>query len=214
MIELYGHPFAAFTWKPLIAAYAREVPFTFRVVGPENPDNAARLQELSPTGQMPALVDGTVEIVESNAIIEYLDRVGGAPSLIPTESSSALRARMLADIFDDYIAAPMQRIVSERLRPADAKDPAGVAQARSGLDRCYRWLERRLSSDWAVADTFSIADCAAAPALFYADWVHPIQSDVLRDYRTRLLGHPVVVRVVDEARPFRHFFPLGAPDRD
>ncbi len=214
MIELYGHPFAAFTWKPLIAAYARGVPFTFRVVAPENPDNAARLQELSPTGQMPALVDGALEIVESNAIVEYLDCIGHAPSLIPTDFISALRARMLADIYDDYIATPMQRIVSESFRPDDAKDPTGVDQARGGLDRSYRWLERQLSSEWAVADTFSIADCAAAPALFYADWVHPIPSGALREYRTRLLRHPAVVRVVDEARPFRHFFPLGAPERD
>ena len=214
MIELYGHPFSNFTWKPLIAAYVRGVPFTFKVVDPEHPDNATRLRELSPTGQMPVLVDGSREVVESNNLIEYLDRYGDEPPMIPTEPNAALRARMLADVFDDYVAVPMQRIVSEGLRSDDCKDPSGVAQARSTLDRSYRWLERQLAAEWAIAEQFSVADCAAAPALFYADWVQPIPTGPLSSYRARLLGHPAVVRVVDEARPFRHFFPLGAPDRD
>ena len=214
MIELYGHPFSAFTWKPLIAAYARGVTIDLRVVGPENPENAARLQELAPTGQMPILVDEAAEIVESNAIVEYLDRLGDATPMIPREGAAALRARMLADVFDDYVAAPMQRIVGDYARPDGSKDPVAVHQARAGLDRCYGWLERRVPGGWAAAADFSLADCAAAPALFYADWVHPIPEGAVRDYRARLLRHPAVVRVVDEARPFRHFFPLGAPDRD
>ena len=214
MIELYGHPFSSFTWKPLIAAYARGVMFTLHTVDPEHPDNAARLQELSPTGQMPVLVDGSHEVVESNSLIDYMDQYGDAPPLIPMESKAALRARMLADVFDDYVALPTQRIVSESLRPADGKDPTGVAQARSTLDRSYRWLERRLAEEWAIAGAFSIADCAAAPALFYSDWVEPIPEGPLRRYRDRLLSHPAVVRVVDEARPYRQLFPPGAPDRD
>ena len=214
MIELYGHPFAAFTWKPLIAAYLREVPFTFRVVGPDNPENAARLAELAPAGQMPALVDGDVEVIESNAVIEYLDDVGTAPRLIPVQPEAALRARMLADVFDDYVATPMQRIVAESFRSEESKDPTGVEQARAVLERSYRWLSGRVGAGWAVGDVFSIADCAAAPALFYADWVQSIPEGPLRDYRARLLRQPAVARVVDEARPFRHFFPLGAPDRD
>ncbi len=214
MIELYGHPFSAFTWKPLIAAYARGVTIDLRVVGPESPGNVEKLQELAPTGQMPALVDGAAEIVESNAIIEYLDRIGDAAPMIPREGAAALRSRMLADVFDDYVAAPMQKVVGDNARPDGSKDPMAADQARAELDRCYRWLERRLYGGWAAAADFSLADCAAAPALFYADWVHPIPKGVLRDYRARLLDHPAVVRVVDEARPFRHYFPLGAPDRD
>ncbi len=214
MIELYGHPFSNFTWKPLIAAYARDVPFTFRVVDPEHPENVSRLKQLSPTGQMPVLVDGSREVVESNSIIEYLDRHGDAPPLIPTESEAAFNARMMADVFDDYVAAPMQRIVSESLRPHDCKDPTGVAQARAILDQTYGWLERRLGTAWAAGDQFSLADCAGSSALFYADWVQLIPSGRLRDYRIRLLAHPAVARVVDEARPYRNFFPSGAPDRD
>jgi glutathione S-transferase len=214
MIELYGHPFSAFTWKPLIAAYARMVPFAFRAVGPDHPDNAARLAMLSPTGQMPALVDGSHEVIQSNAIIEYLERVGDAPPLIPADRDAALRARMFADVFDDYVAAPMQRIVAESFRPDGQKDPCAVAQARETLDRSYRWLCLRIGDGWAASDVFTIADCAAAPALFYADWVHPIPSGPIREYRVRLLAHAAVARVVDEARPYRAFFPLGAPDRD
>ena len=214
MIELYGHPFSAFTWKPVIAAYARDVPFTFRTVGPDHPQNAARLSELSPTGQMPALVDGRREVIESNAIIDYLDRVGAAPPMIPADPDTALQARMLADVFDDYVATPMQRIVAEAFRPPDGLDPIGVAQAREGLDRSYRWLGGHIGAAWATGAAFTLADCAAAPALFYADWVHPIPEGALRAYRSRLLAHPAVARVVDEARPFRAYFPLGAPDRD
>lgn len=170
--------------------------------------------ELSPTGQFPALVDGETEITQSNATVEYLDRVGEAAPLIPEDSRLALRARMLTDVFDAYVALPMQQIVGEALRPADRRDPSRVAEAKATLDKSYAWLSRRIGAAWAAGDAFSIADCAAAPALFYADWVHPIPDGDLQAYRARLLARASVARVVDEARPCRRFFPLGAPDRD
>lgn len=213
-LELYGHPFAAFVWKPLIAAYELQIPFVFRMVDPEHPENAAKMAELSPTGQFPALVDGDCKITQSNAVVEYLNRLGTSDTLIPTDPQLALRARMLADVFDDYVAVPMQQIVAEALRPQDQQDPRRVAEAKAGLDKAYAWLSRQINSTWAAADTFTIADCAAAPALFYADWVHAIPDGQLKDYRTRLLQRPSVVRTVNEARPYRKFFPLGAPDRD
>jgi len=218
MLELYGHPFASFVWKTLIALYERDLPFSFRLVDPDNPRNGQRLAQLSPTGQFPALVDGTREITGSNAVIEYLDLYhGSAPPMVPDDRRDALEARMMADLFDDYVHAPMQRIVADALRVAGEKDPRGVADARAMLDRSYAWLERRMGGrEWAAGDRFTIADCAAAPALFYADWVHPIPEDhaSLRALRARLLARPSVARVVEEARPYRHFFPLGAPDRD
>ena len=213
-IEIYGHPFAAFAWKPLIAAYERDVPFTFRMVDPDHADNSARMAELSPTGQFPALVDGSRTVTQSNAVIEYLDRFGNSPPMIPADPDRALDARMLADVFDSYIAGPMQKIVGEALRPGDQQDPRRVAEAKASLETAYAWLCARIGSGWATGDDFSIADCAAAPALFYADWVHAIPDGALKAYRTRLLAHPSVARVVDEARPYRPFFPLGAPDRD
>jgi glutathione S-transferase len=215
---LYGHPFASFVWKPLIALYERGVTFTFRMVDPDHPENSTRIAELAPTGQFPVLVDGDTEVVQSNSVIEYLDLFHGeAAPMVPSDSREALAARMMTDVFDDYVQAPMQRIVGDALRAQGERDPRGVADAHAMLDRSYAWLDRRLQGrEWAAHDRFTIADCAAAPALFYSDWVHPIPNDhsVLAAYRARLLARPSVARVVDEARPYRSFFPLGAPARD
>ncbi|ASY63403.1 Glutathione S-transferase, N-terminal domain [Sinorhizobium sojae CCBAU 05684] len=217
-LALYGHPFASFVWKPLIALYERNVSFEFRMVDPGHPENQARMVALSPTGQFPALIDGDREITQSNAVIEYLDLFhGSGTAMVPEDPREALEARMMADVFDDYVQAPMQRIVGDALRDEGERDPRGVADARALLDRCYAWLEPRLrAKEWAACGRFTIADCAAAPALFYADWVHPIpeRHAGLTAYRARLLSRSSVARVVDEARPYRSFFPLGAPDRD
>jgi glutathione S-transferase len=216
--ELYGHPFASFVWKPLIALYERNVAFTFRMLDQDHPENQARIAALSPTGQFPALVDGENRITQSNAVIEYLDLYHGtAAPLVPNDRQEALTCRMLADIFDDYIHAPMQKIVGDALRDKAASDPHGVAEAHAMLERSYAWLDTCLQGrEWAAGSRFTIADCAAAPALFYADWVHPIAPHyaTLAAFRARLLARPSVARVVDEARPYRMYFPLGAPDRD
>lgn len=213
-IQIYGHPFASFAWKALIAAYEREVPFEFCMVDPEHPENSARMAILSPTGQFPALVDGDRHITQSNSVIEYLDRFGNAAPMIPNDRDAALDARMMAYVFDSYVSVPVQQIVGEALRPKDERDDRRVAEAKGRLDKSYAWLSSRIGDGWASGSSFSIADCAAAPAVFYADWVHPIPSGALAAYRARVLEHPSVARVVDEARPYRSFFPLGAPDRD
>lgn len=217
MLELYGHPFAAFVWKPLIALYERDVPFVLRMVDPDHPEHQARMTELSPTGQFPALVDGSRTVTGSNAVIDHCDTQGTARPMVPPDRGDAIEARMMADLFDDYVASPMQRIVAEAWRSDEGKDPHGLAEAYAALDRSYAWIERRLAHrPWAAGADFGIADCAAAPALFYADWVHPIPAALaaLKAYRARLLARPSIARVVDEARPYRSFFPLGAPDRD
>lgn len=213
-IKLYGHPFAMFVWKALIAAYERAVPFEFCMIDAEHPANATRIAELSPTGQFPALTDDDREITQSNPVIEYLDRFGSAPRMIPDDADLALTSRMLADAFDAYVAEVMQRVVAEALRPKGQQDPRRVEEAKAELDQSYAWFARRIGSGWGNGRAFSITDCAAAPALFYADWVHPIPAGPLKAYRARLLQHPSVARVVNEARPYRSFFPLGAPDRD
>lgn len=213
-IRIYGHPFSSFTWKALIAAYERDVPFEFCMVDSDHPENLARMSELSPTGQFPALVDGDRQVTQSNSVIEYLDRFGSATPMIPDDCDAALDARMLAYVFDSYVSVPMQHIVGEALRPKGQQDQGRVAEFKAKLDKSYAWLSRRPGAGWANGYSFSIADCAAAPALFYADWVHPIPSGTLKSYRTRLLDRPSVARAVDEARPYRAFFPLGAPDRD
>ena len=218
MPELYGHPFAAFVWKPLIALHERGVGFDFRMVDADHPENLALVGAASPGGQFPVLVDGERIVVESAPIVEYLDlHHGEAPPLVPADPRAALEVRQMDGIFDDYVAGPMQRIVLDALRPGEERDPRGVAEARAALERSYRWLERWMEGrDFAAGPGFTLADCAAAPALFYADWAHPIPEECenLRAYRARLLARPSVARVVEEARPYRRFFPLGAPDRD
>ena len=161
---LYGHPFASFVWKPLIALYERDVMFTFRIVDPDHPENQARIAELSPTGQFPALIDGDMEIAQSNAIIEYLDLFHGESApMVPNNPREAIEARMMADVFDDYVQTPMQRIVGDALRAHGEKDPRGVADAHAILNRCYAWLDRRMHErEWAACGCFTIADCAAA----------------------------------------------------
>lgn len=219
MLQLYGHPFAAFTWKALIALYERQVPFEFRMMDPDHPENGAFVAQASPTGQFPVLVDGDRTVVESAAIIEYLDlHHGAAAAMVPADPRTAIEARQMDGVFDDYVMILLQRAVSSALREAAKRDPYIEGEVKAGLDRSYAWLERWMTGrTWAANETFGIADCAAAPALFYAHWAFPIPEShvALRAYRARLLARPSIARVVDEARPWRENFPLkgrGSPD--
>jgi glutathione S-transferase len=217
-MKLYGHPFSSYCQKALIALYENDIPFEFPVLAPGNEQANAEHAQLWPLKKMPVLVDGDRTVVEASIIIEYLAlHYPGPARLIPDERDAALDVRMLDRFFDNYVMTPMQRIVGDSLRPPDSRDPYGVAQARSLLDVAYAWLNETLRGrNWASGGDFSLADCAAAPALFYSDWVHPIGNahpDV-QAYRRRLLERPSFARAVDEARPYRSLFPLGAPDRD
>jgi glutathione S-transferase len=215
---LYAHPFASYCWKVLIALYENHTPFTYRTLGAEDPHAATELAALWPLKKFPVLVDEGRSVIESSVIIEYLAlRYAGPVPLIPADPQAALEVRFLDRYFDNYIMTPMSKIVTNQIRPDDRRDPYGVDEARAALDTAYSWLEGVMARrTWAAGENFTLADCAAAPALFYADWAHPIGErfpDVQR-YRARLLARPSVARAVDEARPYRQFFPLGAPDRD
>ena len=219
MIELYGHPFSSYTWKVLIALYENDTPFTFRMTGPDQPDNEAVLARDWLPGKFPLLVDDGRPVPESSAIIEHLDRHHpGAVRFVPADPALAAEVRLLDRVFDNQVMGHMQAIVAEHLPFITASpDPNRVARARDALDQAYRWLDARLAGRrWAAGDDFTLADCAGAPSLFYADWVHPIDARfaAVKAYRARVLARPSVTRCVDEARPYRHFFPLGAPDRD
>lgn len=215
---VYGHPFAMFVWKALIALEERGVAYELRITGSDHPEHDALLAEHQPGAQIPVLVDGDRVVIETNVIVEYIDRTApGGPTLLPADPIAALEARQLADVFDDYVAINMQRVVSNELRPADHRDPYGVDQAKAELDEAYTWLERWMAGrEYAACRAFTMADVSAAGALFYADWVHPMAGRFpqLEAYRARLLARPAVAKVVDGARPYRHFFPFGAPDRD
>jgi glutathione S-transferase len=215
-LTLYAHPFAAYCWKTLIALYENATPFTYRVV--EDAAAWAELESLWPIKKFPLLRDGDATIAESSIIVEYLMRhYPGTMPMIPVNEDASLTVRFMDRFFDNYVMSPMQTLVSDRIRTETEHDAKGVADARRMLDVAYGWLEEHIKPQaWASGDTFSLADCSAAPALFYADWVHPVGDRFPRvlDYRGRVLARPSVARVVDEARPFRKYFPQGAPDRD
>ena len=215
---LYAHPFASYCWKVLVALYENHTAFTYRSLGPEDPQAATELEALWPLKKFPVLVDEGRPVIESSVIVEYLAlRYPGPVCLIPADPQAALEVRFFDRYFDNYIMTPMTKIVTNQLRPEDRRDAYGVEEARAALDTAYRWLDGAMTRrTWAAGENFTLADCAAAPSLFYADWAHPIGESFphVRNYRARLLARPSVVRVVDEARPFRQFFPLGAPDRD
>lgn len=216
-LQLFAHPFSSYCQKVLIALYENGTAFDFRMLGPDDPENGAQFTAHWPIGKFPLLVDGDAAVPEATIIIEHLALHHPSPlALIPADPRAALEARLLDRFFDNYVMTPMQKIVGDALRPADARDPHGVEEARALLDKAYAWLDTRIGGDWATAHGFGLADCAAAPSLFYADWAHPIAGrfPAVEAYRARLLARPSVARAVDEARPYRHFFPLGAPDRD
>ncbi|MGF1625224.1 MAG: glutathione S-transferase family protein, partial [Alphaproteobacteria bacterium] len=138
MLQIYGHPFAAFYWKVLIALYERDVPFAFLMVDPEHPDNAEAAGRLAPTGQFPILVDGDRTVIESAAVIEYLDlHHGDAPPMVPADPRAAIESRQMDGIFDDYVQAPLTRMVLNALRGEDKRDPLADAEAKAMLDKSY-----------------------------------------------------------------------------
>lgn len=204
------HPLASFCHKVLIALYEREVPFVPRTVDLADPASAAELLAAWPVGKIPVLRDGDRVIPETTIIIEHLDRHHpGAAPMIPSDFDEALEARLWDRFFDLYVAAPMQKIVGDRLRPADVRDPHGVAEARAALASAYAQLDRRMAHrTWAIGDRFSLADCAAAPALFFAECTVPLADRPhAAAYLQRLLDRPSVARTLDEARPWFPHFP-------
>ena len=217
-LQLFAHPFSSYCQKALIAFYENDVAFDFRMLAPDEPANGEEFARLWPIQRFPILVDGEQTILEATSIIEHLQvRHPGAVRLIPDDPELAVQVRMLDRVFDNYVMTPQGKCVFDAIRPEADRDPYGVAEARRMLDTAYAWLDRRMADrEWAVGEAFSLADCAAAPSLFYADWTHAIPAGLtnLHAYRARLLDRPSFARAVDGGRPFRHFFPLGAPDRD
>jgi len=217
-LQLYFHPFSSYCQKALIALYENAIPFErHELAGPDSPAMQA-LTRLWPMKRFPVLLDGERTVLEASCIIEYLGLTRPGPvRLIPADAQAALEVRMMDRFFDNYVATPQQKIVFDAIRPEASRDAYGVAQARDMLDTAYAWLDRVMSTrPWAAGEQFSLADCAAAPFLFYADWTHRIgeQHGHVLAYRRRLLERPSFARAVNEARPYRAYFPLGAPDRD
>jgi len=215
-LKFYAHPFSSYCQKALIALYENSIPFEYRILGDEK--TLAELAALWPLRRFPVLVDEGRVVMEASIIIEHLEIYHYGPvRLIPQDPQAAIEVRMMDRVFDNYVSTPQQRVVYDALRPVQVRDAHGVSEAKAMLEKVYEWLDARMATrEWAAAGQFSLADCAAAPSLFYADWTHAIDPKFgnLIAYRKRLLAHPSVARAVDGGRPYRHFFPLGAPDRD
>ncbi len=209
-LRLHQHPFASYCWKALIALYEREVPFERRLV-----EDRAPLAQLWPPASIPVLVDGDLVLPESTTIIEQLDSYGDAPPMIPSDPAAALQARLWDRISDGYVMTPLQKIVGDSLRPEPDRDVYGVAEARTRLEQAYALLDGQLTDTWLAGPDFTIADCAAAPALHYTWVVHRwdrAEHPRLTRYVERVMARPSVARVIDEAREYRVLFPLPWPD--
>jgi glutathione S-transferase len=216
MLTLYEHPFASYCWKALIALYERDVPFEPRLVLDEA--DREELAGIWPPAGIPVLVDGQAGLTlpESSTVIEYLDGFGTAPPLIPADPGAALQARLWDRVLDGQVMTPMQKVVADSLRPDERRDPYGVTEARAQLERAYDLLNRQLAGRrWIAGATFTLADCAAAPSLFYARVVHRWDEERLAEltrYFEALTARPSVTRVIEEAREYRHLFPLPWPE--
>lgn len=212
---MYAHPLSSFCQKAKAAFYEKGVAFETKLLDGSQPV-AGEFGALWPVGKFPVVVDGDHLVFEATGIIEHLEVRHPAPPLIPRDPAAAAEVRMWDRFFDNYVSYPQQRIVGLVLG-RDPEDGQQRARWEAALTTAYRLLDQRLAGrEWAVGD-FSMADCAAAPALLYADWTHPIPPALahLTAYRRRLLARPSYARALDEARPHRHLFPLGAPtDRD
>jgi glutathione S-transferase len=212
-LTLYIHPLASFCHKVLIALYENGTAFHSETVDFSDTTSASALLERWPVGKIPVLHDdATGRVVpETSIIIDYLQQTYPGPILLlPHDPEARLQTRLWDRFFDLYVSMPMQKIVTDRIRPEGRSDPHGVTDARAALDTAYAMIERQVSGQpWAIGENFTMADCAGAPALFFASIVHPFKTDqtLLREYLDRLLARPSVVRTLSEAKPFFHMFP-------
>lgn len=212
-LTLYLHPLSSYCWKTLLALYENDTPFEPRIVDLGNAGERAALAALWPFAKFPVLRDEAHgrTVPESSIIIEYLaQHYPGATPLLPADTEQARETRLLDRFYDLHLHQHVQKIVGDRLRPDDRKDPAGVEHARAQLSIAYGMTERDMASRrWALGESFSMADCAAAPALHYANRVQPLEPDHPNTaaYLDRLMRRPSFARVLREAQPYFAMFP-------
>jgi glutathione S-transferase len=218
-LELYFHPLASFCHKALIALYENDTPFEPVVVDLGDEASTAAFRAIWPMAKMPVLRDQARDrtVAESTIVVEYLDAYyPGATRFLPEDSEDAWQTRMWDRFFDHYIQHPMQTIVTDRLRPAGSSDALGVEQARVQLHEAYAVIEREIAAKtWMIGDAFTLADCSAAPALFYANTVAPFgeTQKKLAAYLGRLMARPSFRRVLEEAEPYFALFPMERKPR-
>jgi glutathione S-transferase len=213
-LKLYYHPLASFCHKALIALYENGIPFEPVIVDLSDEASSAAFRAVWPMAKMPVLRDEKRQhtVAEATIVIEYLDvRYPGPTRFLPGDPDAAWQTRTWDRFYDHYLQEPMQKIVTDRLRPAGRNDAYGVEQAKAQLRRAYALIEREMAAKtWAMGDAFTLADCAAAPALFYAHTVVPFDAtqSVLKAYHGRLMARSSFARVLEEAQPYFALFPL------
>lgn len=213
-LKLYYHPFASFCQKVLIALYEKDIPFERLLVDLGDEGSSTAFKVVWPIGKFPVLRDEAADrtIPETSIIIEYLDRqYPDGPRLIGADPEIALETRLWDRFYDQYVSVPLTKLVIDHIRPAGARDSQGVAEAGALLQTAYGVADERMRNrEWAAGDWFGMADCAAAPALFYAELVLPFTETHthLSGYFDRLMRRPSFARAVEEAKPYRHLFPV------
>jgi len=210
-LTLYFHPLSSFCHKVLIALYENGTPFTPQIVNLQDEGERMAFRKLWPIGKFPVLRDDArgATISESSVIIEYLNQhYPGKTRFLPADGESARQVRLRDRFFDLYVHLPMQKIVGDRLRPEGKHDPHGVEEARTQMATALGMIEQDMAA-WARSDMFTLADCSAAPALFYADKVAPLGGKYPQaaDYLGRLMQRPSYARALAEAEPYFKFFP-------
>ena len=217
-LKLYYHPLSSFCQKTLIALYENDTPFEPHLVDLADATSRADFLKIWPIGKFPVLRDDTKDriVPELSIIIEYLSlHYPGRTQLVPADADLARQTRLRDRFYDLYVQEPMQKVVGDRLRPAESKDPFGVEQAKARLRTAYGMIEEEMGAKtwtkktWAMGDGFSMADCAAAPSLFYANLVMPF-GDTHKNvagYFGRLMERPSFARAVEEAKPYFALFP-------
>lgn len=210
-LTLHFHPLSSYCWKALIALYEADIAFTPKLIDLGNPAERGAFAALWPMAKMPVLVSDGQVIAEATIIIEYLaDHFPAAARLIPDDADAARRVRFHDRIYDLHFQDRMQRIVADRLRPPENRDPFGVAEARNALAAACAMVDRDMADrHWATGDTFTMADCAAAPALFYTDKIMPLAGryPAAHAFLERLKARPSFARTLVEAEPYARFFP-------
>ena len=212
-LTLYYHPLSSFCWKVLIALHENDTPFKPVSVNLGDPDERAALLKLWPVGKFPVLRDDARDqtVPESSIIIDYLDRFyPGGIRFTPADGDTIWQTRLKDRFYDLYVHLPTQAIVGNRLRPANAKDPHGVEEAKARLRTSFDMIEAEMAGrTWAMGESFTIADCAASPSLYYANKVLPFRDTHrhVAAYFDRLMARPAFARVLEEAKPYAHLFP-------
>ena len=212
-LTLYFHPLSSFCWKTLIALYDADIPFEPKVVNLGDEADRAAFQKVWPLAKFPVLVDAErgLTVPESTIIIEHLaQHYPAAAGMVPADPELGWQVRLLDRLIDSYIHLPMQQVVAERMRPDGQHDPYGAERARGGIRQGYDVVAPMIAGPWAMGESFTLADCAALPALYYGDYAVALADwPALQAYLERLKARPSVARVLQEAQPFFKYFPLA-----